>query len=448
MSFEKKYLKYKNKYLNLKKLIGGAKGAESDAESDAENDAENDDDTPNYTESEILQNYTRIPNKGTQNCGVFINKSEGNKILICDKNIFDIDIDKIEFLSKNENIYPQLYDIYYATDTNKIFYLWEKMDGDLRDFIFEHIPRKILKNNNCSEQEIATFIEFIAKKAYTDVKIYFTAGEKIKFFHKKLNGSAIETPHLKGSFTSLSRHDSITLMHKSADKEKFDEITSFLIRFMDVFNSKLSRPYFINKIILEITSEIEYQLNNMIKIITKKRYNMYKKGYYFSDKKFDNIVFQINNVNGKEEYDFFLIDPSSSLNKIMNKIIIDRIVSRGLSPSKQEEALKELEKEKRKEALNSILYDFNTKYDNFKVTDNHPSIYENYLESLFKTIEIDDCHIEKQRMLYYHYILDSYNKSNGNLMYEIATMCYKITKSNVLSTKINTEEELLHLLSN
>ena len=132
MSFQKKYLKYKNKYLDLKKLIGGASPA---------NGAKSDDDTFEYiesTESEILQNYTKIPNKGTQNCGVFINKSKGNKILICDKYI--LDINKIEFLLETENIYPRLYKIYHATDTNKIFYLWKKMDGDIRDFIFEHIP--------------------------------------------------------------------------------------------------------------------------------------------------------------------------------------------------------------------------------------------------------------------------------------------------------------------
>ena len=52
-NYKEKYLKYKNKYLSLRNiLIGG---------------------TVKNLRSNIINGYNQLPNKGTQNCGVFYN---------------------------------------------------------------------------------------------------------------------------------------------------------------------------------------------------------------------------------------------------------------------------------------------------------------------------------------------------------------------------------------
>ena len=154
MSYKEKYLKYKNKYLELKKQQGGFIIEEIEE-----------------TEQNIIKDYKKLSDKGTQNCGVYI---KDDKILVCNNNL--LTPIQIDFLTKNntENlqVYPILYKIYHSTDTNpnKYFYLWERMDGDLRDFFLNHIPEKILRKlyPYMTQQDIDLFIEFLKRKTYKD----------------------------------------------------------------------------------------------------------------------------------------------------------------------------------------------------------------------------------------------------------------------------------------
>jgi len=80
-NYIEKYLKYKNKYLSLKNiLIGG---------------------TTKKTRSNIVNGYSKLPNKGTQNCGVYYNYKDPNKILLCNKT--KLSDEQLEFLNINNN---------------------------------------------------------------------------------------------------------------------------------------------------------------------------------------------------------------------------------------------------------------------------------------------------------------------------------------------------------
>ena len=84
----------KKKYLNFKKLYGGA--------------------IKNKTKREIIYGYETILNKGTQNCGVYINKKEPNKILLCNKSKLNSNQNDFLFINRDNNlqVYPILYESY------------------------------------------------------------------------------------------------------------------------------------------------------------------------------------------------------------------------------------------------------------------------------------------------------------------------------------------------
>ena len=116
MDFKLKYFKYKKKYLFLRKdIFKQMKGGV---------------DIQIITQDKLTKEYTEIPNKGTQNCGVFNKNDDSDKILIC--NYEPLPEYKLDFLLQNLGIYPKLYTIFREEKSGKYYYLWEKMDGDLR----------------------------------------------------------------------------------------------------------------------------------------------------------------------------------------------------------------------------------------------------------------------------------------------------------------------------
>ena len=88
MMYYEKYIKYKNKYLFQKQNGGKFLALKRDKQ---------------FLDS----NFNEIINKGTQNCGVFINRKNKNQILICNTN--KIPEEKINFIIDNQEIYPPLY---------------------------------------------------------------------------------------------------------------------------------------------------------------------------------------------------------------------------------------------------------------------------------------------------------------------------------------------------
>ena len=236
MDYKSKYLKYKNKYLNLQKLYGG---------------------TIENTEANIINGYTELSNKGTQNCGVYINYKDPNKILLC--NYKKLSNEQHTFLNLNNNsalkIYPRFYQLYHSTDTNKYFYLWEKMDGDLRDFFLKHIPARILKKHkpNVTEEQIKIFTDFINCKSYQD-KLY-----------------VIDNDYNKEKYTLLGSYYGINLLYKNTDNNiKFIKYKLNIIKLYDMHLYDID---YIHKIINIFVNSTDFNntkksfINNIIRLL-------------------------------------------------------------------------------------------------------------------------------------------------------------------------------------
>ncbi len=359
----------------------------------------------------IIQGYKKLINKGTQNCGVYYKSTDPNKILIC--NLRKIDDQILDFLIQNTRnkwkLYPEFYDIYHSSDTDEYFYLWEKMDGDLRDFFYKHIPSIILKKNfpDVTEKEIKDFLDFIHIKTQT-VKLY------LQNYQEQLNQT---------KYILLCEYDDSKLFYNKSDKEMVQYVLNVLETFKNstLWDKSNIADIPIEHIMKDIVSETEKQLNTMIKIITQKRFIMKEKKFYTNDKKFDNIVYKIIGNNGDDYiYDFCFIDPESTLIYIRN-------------PSESESALK------------SILNDLKNKYNNFKVSDAFPNIYDSFLTSIFtiySTKELPENNL--------HHLLNNYLERNqlrpSKGEFSMAMEKHKLNINNVLPLQINTYEETLELI--
>ncbi len=409
MDYKQKYLKYKSKYLELQKLYGGAiKYIER-------------------PESDIINGFVGLSNKGTQNCGVYINYKDPHKILLCNNSkLSDI---QLEFLNLNNEsglkIYPILHQLYHSTDTNKYFYLWEKMDGDLRDFVLKHIPTRILKKYkpDVTEEQIKIFLDFIDSKRYPD-KLFINTGE-CKIYQDKLISNKCDYNPEK--YISIGSYIGTDLLYKNTDEESIKYKLN-IIKSFDIYLSDINSI----RIMADIIKEIENQLYYIIKTLSYKRYLMCKQGFYTSDKKFDNIVYKIIETDGDNyKYDFYFIDPESTLQTIDSGpyayFTTDKV-------------------------FEHILYDLQTKYQDFKMTEKFPNIYDTFLTTMFDICDSYNNHPNMYNNLYLNYLEKEVNKGlypqrkkfiNG---WEVALQKFNIDKNNIFPLQINTEEEFLQFI--
>jgi hypothetical protein len=382
MDYKSKYLKYKTKYINLQNLYGGA--------------------NKNKTTSEIIYGYEKISNKGTQNCGVYINYKDPKKILLCNNS--NLSREQNDFLHNDNNdlkIYPKLYESYESKDTKEYFYLWEKMDGDLRDFFLKHIPTRILKKYKpgVTEEQIKIFIDFINCKTY-QTKLY-----------------VIDTPYDDTKYTLLGSLYETKLLYKNVDETNI----KYKLNIIKLYDNMLSD---INiNIIYDILTEIEHQLNDIIKSLTYKRYLMYQHNFYTDDEKFDNIVYKIIENNDDDyKYEFYFIDPESTLKK-------DYYTS--------------------EEIFKNIVNDIKSKYDTFKMSDAFPNIYNTFLTNMFDIADYEDNHENTYTQLYLDYARKELKEGDKRITgqgWHIAIKKFNIDINNVLPLKINTEYELLQFV--
>jgi len=389
MDYKSKYLKYKNKYLNLQKLYGG---------------------TVENKESNIINGYVNLSNKGTQNCGVYINYKDPNKILLC--NYTKLSNQQLEFLNLNNTglkIYPKFYQLYHSTDTNKYFYLWEKMDGDLRDFFLKHIPTRILKKHkpDVTEYQIKIFTDFITHKSYQD-KLY-----------------VMRDDYNKQEYRLLGSYYGTNLLYKITNEQNIKHKLN-IIKSFDMFLSDIDY----RRIIYDILTEIEYQLHDVIKTLSYKRYLMYQNGFYSSDKKLDNIVYKIIDEN---KYEFYFIDPESTLEQIIVRPYAY------FTPEK---------------VFENIVDDIKSKYENFKMNDALPNIYNTFLTSMFDICDYNDNHQNTYNNLYLDYLQTEIDEEryprnkkfiNG---WEFALKKFNIEKNNIFPLQIDTEEQFLQFIKN
>lgn len=269
MSYQQKYLKYKQKYIDLKELVR-QRGGEPTIE-------------------QLLEGYKEIPNSGQQNCGIFVSDRplEEGYIIKCesgdrrnDRHLADaIAINNI-FQNKGMLLFPQIFDkpIYDATN-NKTYIKMERFDGDVTQMLYEHLAKLSIKKLNVDGPTSD------ALYAVYQFKMPATVGRDDKRLMEKM-------------------------MLTSANTLKFETYDSFMKQFEE---------------------DLRKMLHEVSKQIYTIRMKMIDEGYYYADNKFDNYGFTLSDKNEKhlgsswennkigDKYFFIrLLDWGSGLVKIGN----------------------------------------------------------------------------------------------------------------------------------
>ena len=398
---------YKKKYLNLKQIGGKFISVIR-------------------PQSYIDANFDRIKNKGTQNCGVFLNKKNKNQILICDKE--KLPENKINFILQHPDIYPTLYAEIIVENknnnnlnknNNKYYYLWKKMDGDLRDLFTEIIPKEKLQNNydffylkyENYPHNIYMVDDYDSNnknKKNLELKNKFPEIYTQKIFFQNLNYREIksnspETIRPKSFF--CREEDYKTIMNKLKSIEEFNTKEDYILE--------------------QIIGTIETIIEDMIIQLSKKMLCMLDNSFYYSDFKYDNIVYEIIDNN---TYKFYFIDPESTLNSIEGSIQHDY----------------DYEK---------IIRRINTKFNGLKLNDYKPIIYENFIDKMFNIIyfhNIFDYRIYPNKYSYNDYDIINFYLFNNKKKIEckIAQSSLSPDKNNIFRLKIHNQIELEKFLSN
>lgn len=89
-----------------------------------------------------LNDWKEIPNSGQRNCGIFINDKEPDKLMKCDT--VRSTNTKVNDFNNFFSIFPKIYNEY--TIDQKYYTIMQKFDGDITHFLFNVIPKQILKS--------------------------------------------------------------------------------------------------------------------------------------------------------------------------------------------------------------------------------------------------------------------------------------------------------------
>jgi hypothetical protein len=362
MNLEKKYLKYKYKYLLLKQNGGKFLTLERDQQ---------------FIDSQ----FTQILNKGTQNCGVYIQKKNKNKILICNK--IKIPEDKLKFIIENLDIYPTLYNEYIIN--NQYYYLWEKMNGDVRDLFTEIIPNEYLGDD---------YNFFYLKYNNYPHNIYVINEDMKDLFIK--NG-------YKQIDTNLYEKDYYLCFCKEKD------YSTIIKKLKSIENCNY---VYIDSKINQIINEIEKNIEIIIKELSKKMLIMINNGFYYSDAKYDNIVYK-SNEDGS--YKFYFIDPESTLKKITSYDYNNEL-----------------------ENINTYIQN---KFSFLKLNDMKPNIYENFACKMFNLIEIGTNLPRSEESDKINYLFFEKTKTKLSQV-RAAQKHFYPNQNNIFPLHINNKEEL------
>ena len=325
MSFHKKYLKYKKKYLDLKNQKGG------------------------YTLN--LSEWVKIENSGQQNCGIFISNIYPNYILKCGTDVSKIN--EVIEINKIVQLFPTIIN---STNIDKDNYTtMEKLDGDITKIFFNLFPKIVLTQminekiiNTEQKENLLTIFE--GKISYTmnnskslylyldrfvfdylrDPEIFNINAEYLNSNPEKLEqqikinikGINYEIFNRKIDITKKEYDNKIQILEKirSITNISFELYDNFMKRLLDMWNSY-------------------YEI--IIKEIIKIKLILYNLGYSYEDPKFDNYGYKLSvtpinrNFNVPRIFNQYLyvyfIDSDSGLTKISgpnpkiyeNKIIDD-----------------------------------------------------------------------------------------------------------------------------
>jgi hypothetical protein len=277
-----KYMKYRAKYLELKKNFNQKGGAIFQANDN------------------FLSNYTKIPNSGQQNCGIYLS-NDNRKIIKCGGSYSSKLQEMLENINKNYpnyKIFPKIYNVYEYDNNNYIE--MEKFEGDLTQYLYEVLPQNILL-----QMDNLTYDE---KQFY-----YILFNDSIP---KTMNGKSFNIYDYDKMINYLYHHqdeiDQVTIIKKSGQEYynniKINKYTDYknIIDNINKINELLLNPYFANYNIfikkyekfLEIYQE---QFNNIMPTIEQQIYRLklllINIGLDYIDDKLDNYAFNYSDNN-------------------------------------------------------------------------------------------------------------------------------------------------------
>lgn len=93
---------------------------------------------------DFISGWKKIPNLGQQNCGIFINNNEPDKIMKCEDGKRD-NLTKINSINEQFQLFPKIYKQYYTDVSDKTYTIMQKFDGDLTNYLMHFVPQEILK---------------------------------------------------------------------------------------------------------------------------------------------------------------------------------------------------------------------------------------------------------------------------------------------------------------
>ncbi len=303
MDYKSKYLKYKNKYLQLKKLIkynqiGGFDTIISD-------------------NSDFLQDFTQVQQFGQMNCGIYISE-DNTKIMKCSNSETCISEDKAIKLESIKThyptykIFPDIYNCYLYN--RKSYIIMEKFDGDITKLLFELLPinilEKMVSDGIISPEHMQKYYELFhllfPKTSETGTFNYTQVDciPIIKYLYSN-KGEIPEVEKLADQNYNIYRtngyRDVGLNQYKGMDIGKYGYYLGEQIKTIDFFSG-----YFADEIInyekyMEFINEFVGQFNILFEQIKKQIFRikilLAKIGLAYTDDKTDNYVYMLADSN-------------------------------------------------------------------------------------------------------------------------------------------------------
>jgi hypothetical protein len=256
------YTAYRNRYLDLKRMMihGGFKEIVA-------------------TDDNFLKGWRKISNPGQQNCGIFINDEQPNRLIKCDTTRVDLTkmADEISKQTKYK-IFPEIYSITVFNGSN--YTEMERFNGDLTDLIMHLLPKEILNRMGLSEDlkdDILFIYEAMIPKT-SDREFFlrhFDNASMYLYEHPTANISEIP------NFPAWKSEKNI-----KEEVQMFDKLSKRLHK-SDVTYDQYKR--FINRLI----DELKRMIPEITKQIFMLQYELDRLGYHYGDYKYDNFGFTL-----------------------------------------------------------------------------------------------------------------------------------------------------------
>ncbi len=208
-----------------------------------------------YVNTDFLKSWTKIETSGKQNCGIYISDLDRRRLIKCVpigiKNKHNTD--KLYDLSNQRKLYmlPMIYNIYVKKNKN-IYIEMERMDGTIKQLIYETIPKMIIENMQVDKKT-----QDDIWSVYTEMSPFFNQHHKKFWWHDK---------------------------KRQLNKLKSSELTH------DIYNAFMQRN-------IQYINEILPQLRNQITMI---HIQLYYLGYRHNDSHLNNYAYMLSDTN--EEY--------------------------------------------------------------------------------------------------------------------------------------------------